>query len=257
MVAASLEQRTCLVAQWAGQYWREKSFHNKKHFARIIQPIDGLDQYRCPKVQFPKEVEQKVFRQYNALKFGLATGRLMEGYEVQLRDLRNFIGDRFYCLLIFWVDRIKKQSIEADRDELASVAGLVFANCIDKFNYKRGRFSTYASTSFRNRLWVSVYGQLAHDPVYDVNELPELEAPNNTRRTSKAVQKQVKECLAKLTPVERMVVKRRFGIKHPSGQTFKEIANGIGLGVANTCEIYRRAMKKLNSDAVQLDDGQS
>jgi RNA polymerase sigma factor (sigma-70 family) len=237
------------MTRWTGTYWHESAFHLGRNLARFLSPIPNLNDFLHPDAPLPKEVEVQVFRQMNAIKYGLAKGVIGEEYQTTLKELRDFVGQRFFWLLVSWVDRIGRQCVYVDRDQLQSAAGQVLVQCMVRFNYRRGRrFSTYVSAALRNYLWDDVYAQKkTRERVQELNDDTDIVDPSRRRRVSKMQKTMLREQLNKLSKIERMVVVRRFGIGHPCDLTFEAISRDIGLARKAVNAIYDRAMKKLKN----------
>ncbi len=211
------------------------------------------------------EQERHLFRQYNYLKY--RADRLRKKLDLnhirsaQLRQIERILAqaeavkNRIIRANLRLVVSIAKKHLAGPQSlfELISDGNVSLLRAVEKFDYARGfKFSTYASWAIMKNFARSVPKEryLLDHFVTSSEEILDLVASAgryDPRATSMLeLRESIQTVLAQLSPRERSVVVRRFGLsKLSEPQTLNQLSRSLGISKERVRQIEHRAMQKL------------
>jgi RNA polymerase primary sigma factor len=215
------------------------------------------------------EEEQRLFRQYNYVKFKLARARdeltpseltpeelqRLAATHDRAVALRNRLVVANLRLVIHHAGRHLGQG--RSLDELVSDGTVSLMRAIEKFDYNRGvRFSTYASWAIIKNFAKSIPRDAqARDAVTeDSQDIVEQAADaraaeGGQRETREVLRSLVTSMLLELSPRERDVVIARFGLGGRETETLEQIGKRHDITRERVRQIEAQALRKLASTA--------
>ncbi|MBN2582756.1 MAG: sigma-70 family RNA polymerase sigma factor [Planctomycetes bacterium] len=239
--------------------------------ARTPKPPPGLPVYLRALYRTPlltKEQEQYLFRKYNYLKYRAIKlkEKLRRARTPKSRDIEeverllaeaNQVKNRLVKANLRLVVNIAKRHIGSVSNffELVSDGNISLMRAVEKFDYARGfKFSTYASWAV-----IKNYARTIPEENYRMDRFMTgkdelLEASSDLRfagdegiqELDSGVKESIEEVLEKLTPREREVIERRFGLGGgPGPQTLEEVGQRFGVTKERVRQIESKALEKL------------
>jgi RNA polymerase sigma factor (sigma-70 family) len=241
--------------------------------ARTPKPPPGLPVYLKALYRTPlltKEQEQHLFRKYNYLKYRAIKlkEKLRRARNPKSRDIEeverllveaNQVKNRLVKANLRLVVNIAKRHIGSVSNffELVSDGNISLMRAVEKFDYARGfKFSTYASWAV-----IKNYARTIPEENYRMDRFMTgkdelLEAGTDQRfatdegiqELDSGVKESIEEVLEKLTPREREVIERRFGLGGgPGPQTLEEVGQRFGVTKERVRQIETKALEKLRT----------
>ena len=229
-------------------------------------PIYLKTLYRTPLLT--KDQEQSLFRRYNYLKFKAA--RICESLQKdrapkvedieqieRLMDEANRVKNRIIQANLRLVVNIAKRHVGPQTNffELISDGNMSLIRAVDKFDYTRGfKFSTYASWAIMKNFARSVPQEGARrdrfmtgrDELLEMSEDLRFEGEEQYHEPDISVRQNIEKVLDRLSPREREIVMRRFGLGDvPGPQTLEEVGKHFGVTKERIRQIEMRALNKL------------
>jgi RNA polymerase sigma factor (sigma-70 family) len=238
---------------------------------RIPKPPPGLPIYLRSLYHTPlltREQEAYLFRQYNYLKYkaGKLKEKLQKARSPKSRDIddverllaqANEVKNRLVKSNLRLVVNIAKRHIGnvSNFFELISDGNISLMRAVEKFDYSRGfKFSTYASWAI-----IKNYARTIPEENYRMDRFmtgkEELLQSSEDKHTGEeengpeldaAVRESIEEVLHQLSPREREVVERRFGLGGgPGPQTLEDVGRHLGVTKERVRQIESKALDKL------------
>jgi len=240
---------------------------------RLPKPPPGLPVYLRTLYRTPlltRDQESYLFRKYNFLKYRaqqlkekLRRARLPRSREIEeverLLVLANEVKNRIVKANLRLVVNIAKRHVGSSSNffELISDGNISLMRAVEKFDYSRGfKFSTYASWAI-----IKNYARTIPQENYRLDRFVTgkdelLDLAGETGRgggsddapaeLDESVRQSIEQVLHKLTPREREVVERRFGLGEVLGpQTLQEVGQKFGVTKERVRQIETRALTKL------------
>jgi len=229
-------------------------------------PIYLKDLYQTPLLT--KEEEQSLFRLYNYLKFKAAEARkrLRKTRSPRAADIEEVerlldeaakVKNRIVQANLRLVVNIAKRHVgpQTSLFELISDGNMSLIRAVDKFDYIRGfKFSTYASWAIMKNFARSVPKAGKHrerfmtgrDELLEMTEDLRFEGEEPYREPDITVKESIQRVLDELSPREREIVMRRYGLGDmPGPQTLEEVGRHFGVTKERVRQIEMRALRKL------------
>ncbi|MBM4043262.1 MAG: sigma-70 family RNA polymerase sigma factor [Planctomycetes bacterium] len=212
------------------------------------------------------EQEERLFRQYNFVKFLLAKAReelkpseLGDGQLDRLVHLHDLAAVLRNCLVVAnlrLVVHLASRHLGCGRrlDDLVSDGTVSLMQAIEKFDCARGfRFSTYASWAIRKNFAKSLPREAQHhqaeltgtDELIE-NHRDEKAAAQPERDLKEVLRSTVAALLLELAPREREVVVARFGLGRRA-ETLEQIGRRFQVTRERVRQIEAAALRKLAS----------
>jgi len=215
-----------------------------------------------------KDQEQALFRRYNYLKFKAAkiqrrlkSSRVLKADDLQeverLLEEANRLKNRLIQANLRLVVNIARRHAgpQANLFELISDGNMSLMRAVDKFDYHRGfKFSTYASWAIMKNFARSVPKEGIRRGRFMTGRDELLEITRDLRFVGEepyedpdiTVRRSIEKVLDQLTPRDREVVMRRFGLGDvPGPQTLEEVGKHFGVTKERIRQIEARALHKL------------
>lgn len=240
---------------------------------KLPKPPPGLPIYLRTLYRTPlltKDQETYLFRKYNYLKYRaqklkekLQRARSPLSREIEdverLLAQANEVKNRLVKANLRLVVNIAKRHVGSSSNffELISDGNISLMRAVEKFDYGRGfKFSTYASWAI-----IKNYARTIPQENYRMDrfvtgkdELLDLAGETGRGGGSEdgitelddSVKQSIEQVLHKLTPREREVIERRFGLGESMGpQTLQEVGQKFGVTKERVRQIETRALDKL------------
>lgn len=164
--------------------------------------------------------------------------------------IRDYIVQQNVGLAYSMVGRFTSNVV--DQDALLSDAMYSLVRAVDRFNpFKGYRFSTYACNSIARLLMRLCKKELKHRRRFPIQHEETHEQPVDlddprTELYVERLNRVLSENLGGLTQLETEVIAQRFpGDEQQPRQTFKEIADAVGLSKERVRQIQNTALRKL------------
>lgn len=162
-----------------------------------------------------------------------------------------------------------------DYDELYGAAMFGFTKALNTFDKDNGaKFSTYAVNCMKNEIRfflrkerrqsensVSYNLVLSTDKngndfeLYDILANESIDAQELSEQViRKENEVAVRKALSRLSPVERYIIRHRYGLDGAEIKTQKQIANEINMSQANVSKIQKNCLKKLEEYLIEEYD---
>jgi RNA polymerase primary sigma factor len=229
-------------------------------------PIYLKTLYKTPLLT--KDQEQSLFRRYNHLKFKASKvrDRLQKDRAPKVEDIEeierlmdeaNRVKNRIIQSNLRLVVNIAKRHVgpQANFFELISDGNMSLMRAVDKFDYMRGfKFSTYASWAIMKNFARSVPQEgvrrdrfmTGRDELLEMSRDLRFEGDEPYREPDISVRQSIEKVLDQLSPREREIVMRRFGLgDQPGPQTLEEVGKHFGVTKERIRQIETRALGKL------------
>ncbi len=229
-------------------------------------PIYLKSLYKTPLLK--KDQEQSLFRLYNYLKFkaariqgGLTDNRTLRVEDIEeierLMDEANRVKNRIIQANLRLVVNIAKRHVgpQANFFELISDGNMSLIRAVDKFDYTRGfKFSTYASWAIMKNFARSVPQagirrerfMTGRDELLEMSRDLRFEGEEPYHEPDVTVRQSIERVLGELSPREREIVMRRFGLGDmPGPQTLEEVGRHFGVTKERIRQVETRALNKL------------
>jgi RNA polymerase sigma factor (sigma-70 family) len=287
--SGSLQARAERLARLELMYVFDESFTERRSAAELLRDPPAASRPAAPwkpDAQMPahlvrlcerellsREEERHLFRRMNFAKYRADLLRrkldpraprqdLVERIEELLALARHDRDEIITANTRLAISIVRK--LEAGKpafDELLSEAIESLLRAVDRFDFARGfRFSTYATTAIRRTLWRALKNRqrdrdrlLLSDPQEIAEQLlcetpsPESEQRDHQRRQA------LDKLLASLSPRERLVVSRRYGLETDGEpQTLQSLAGDLGVCKERVRQIEGQARQKLRAAARAL-----
>ncbi|NLX58438.1 MAG: sigma-70 family RNA polymerase sigma factor [Phycisphaerae bacterium] len=240
---------------------------------RTPKPPPGLPVYLKALYRTPlltREQEHHLFRRYNYLKYRAIKlkEKLRRARSPKSRDIEeverllaeaNQVKNRLVKANLRLVVNIAKRHIGSVSNffELVSDGNISLMRAVEKFDYARGfKFSTYASWAV-----IKNYARTIPEENYRMDRFMTgkdelLEAGADQRfatdegiqELDSGVKESIEQVLEQLTPREREVIERRFGLGGgPGPQTLEEVGQRFGVTKERVRQIETKALEKLRT----------
>ena len=211
--------------------------------------------------------ERHLFQKYNYLKYRCDQLRkkldLNHVRAAQLRRIERLLAqadaikNQIIRSNLRLVVSIAKKHVSGPQSlfELISDGNVPLMRAVERFDYSRGfKFSTYASWSIMKNFARSVPKErylLDHllTGAEEVLDLAGSAGHYDPRATSLAeMRESIQVVLAQLSPRERAIIVRHFGLGEPSQpQTLDQLSRNLGISRERVRQIEQRAMEKLRA----------
>lgn len=254
-----------LGTEW--QYIPAPEFEQPDAERRILGTLDaeGPDE-RSIEGPLDAEQEERLFRQYNFLKYLLAKAReelrpsdLTPARLVRLMRLHDLAAAVRNCLAVAnlrLVVHLAGRHLALGRrlDDLVSDGTVSLMQAIEKFDFNRGvRFSTYASWAIRKNFAKTIprEDQHRHAELTGADELIDSRGDTSSpeppeRNFQEVLRSTVASLLLELGEREREVIVARFGLGRRA-ETLEQIGRRIQLTRERVRQIEAAALRKLAS----------
>lgn len=210
------------------------------------------------------EEEERLFRQYNFLKFLLAKAReelrpselTPEQLQrlMRLHDLAAAVRNRLVVANLRLVVHLASRHLGTGRrlDDLVSDGTVSLMQAIEKFDFRRGvRFSTYASWAIRKNFAKSIPREAQHRQAEVTGTEEIIETRSDTRAATpperdlrEVLRSTVASLLLELSEREREVIVARFGLGRRA-ETLEEIGRRFQVTRERVRQIEAAALRKL------------
>ncbi len=231
-------------------------------------PIYLRTLYRTPLLT--KDQEVYLFRKYNYLKYRAIKlkEKLQRARTPRSRDIdeveqlladANEVKNRLVKANLRLVVNIAKRHVGnvSNFFELISDGNISLMRAVEKFDYSRGfKFSTYASWAIMKNYARSIPQENYRMDRFVTGKDELLEGIRDVRATEEAgageldasIKHSVEQVLDQLTPREREIVERRFGLGGvPGPQTLEQVGRRFGVTKERIRQIEMRALEKLRT----------
>ncbi len=243
--------------------WRDEAKPRRQRVPRDLPPyLQSL--YELPLLT--AEQERHLFREYNYLKFRADQLRkkldLGHVRSAQLRQVERLLAqadalkNRIIRSNLRLVVSVAKKHVSGTQNlfELISDGNMSLIRAAEKFDYSRGfKFSTYASWAIMKNFARSVPKErylLDHfltgsEEIVDLAEAGRYDA---RATTLPELRESLQAVLAQLSPRERAIIVRHFGLGEMSQpQTLAQLSANLGISKERVRQIELRAMEKLRT----------
>jgi RNA polymerase sigma factor (sigma-70 family) len=195
------------------------------------------------------EQERHLFRKMNYLKRRSSTA---DAQPTDLPEARA-IRDRLIRANLKLLFRILKRydSTAAGREDLVSDGELGLWRAVEKFDYSRGRFSTFATKVIRRRLNARVGKAARHKDLINFGD-QFLRAGDSSRAEVETRQSDSPDfgpLLDTLPTREREVVLLRHGFGEIRGKSLLEVADELGISKTRARQLEQQAYARLRQSA--------
>jgi RNA polymerase sigma factor (sigma-70 family) len=240
---------------------------------RTPKPPPGLPVYLKSLYRTPlltREQEQHLFRKYNYLKYRAIKlkEKLRRARSPKSRDIEeverllteaNQVKNRLVKSNLRLVVNIAKRHIGSVSNffELVSDGNISLMRAVEKFDYSRGfKFSTYASWAIMKNYARTIPEEnyrmdrfmTGKDELLEAGADQRFATDEGIQELDSGVKESIEEVLEKLTPREREVIERRFGLGGgPGPQTLEEVGQRFGVTKERVRQIETKALEKLRT----------
>jgi len=238
---------------------------------KATKPPPGLPVYLRSLYRTPlltKDHEQYLFRKYNYLKYRAIKlkEKLKRARTPKSRDIEeverllaeaNGVKNRLVKSNLRLVVNIAKRHIGRVSNffELVSDGNISLMRAVEKFDYGRGfKFSTYASWAVIKNYARSIPEEnyrldrfmTGKEELLEASKDLRIDGDEGIRELDSSVKESIEEVLEQLTPREREVIERRFGLGGgPGPQTLAQVGRRFGVTKERVRQIEGKALDKL------------
>jgi RNA polymerase sigma factor (sigma-70 family) len=234
------------------------------------QPAD-LPRYLASLYEVPlltAEQERHLFRKYNFLKHRASklrdeldparpNARLIgeiEQLHAEAVEIKNQI---IRANLRLVVSIAKKHARQDNFFDMVSDGNISLMKAVEKFDYMMGfKFSTYATWAIKKNYSRDYMVQARHADRFRTSLEESLDWTADWRsdgyqqeRMQEHRAAQVDQVLDCLNEREREIIKKRFGLNYPQGQTLQQVGDDFGISKERIRQIESRALAKLRENA--------
>ncbi|HOI56248.1 MAG TPA: sigma-70 family RNA polymerase sigma factor [Phycisphaerae bacterium] len=240
---------------------------------RTPKPPPGLPVYLKALYRTPlltREQEHHLFRRYNYLKYRAIKlkEKLRRARSPKSRDIEeverllaeaNQVKNRLVKANLRLVVNIAKRHIGSVSNffELVSDGNISLMRAVEKFDYARGfKFSTYASWAVIKNYARTIPEEnyrmdrfmTGKDELLEAGADQRFSTDEGIQELDSGVKESIEQVLEQLTPREREVIERRFGLGGgPGPQTLEEVGQRFGVTKERVRQIETKALEKLRT----------